>query len=329
MQTVNGTSTSSQAHDGTLEGDADQKKKFAVFTATGDQGRSVCKYLLEDGGWEVVGITRNANSDSAKDLDKMGVKVVQGDMNDPSSYSECLEGAYGAFVNADFWAPYFASGCNASIGQETEIKQAKGAIDQCIKAGLKHVVYSTLEDLGEDGIPHLDSKVQVSKYIRTTSLPTTHLITSYYFSNANKFGQITKDKHGSLVLATPVPDDCYLPGFAVEQTGAWVLKALKDPERFIGQEIYACSDILTVSEMASILSDVAEVKFNTLGITKEEFYSEQFKAQNDKELWLNMDLFYRKLLKRDVAKSKELVPEQWTFRDWAEQNHEFKRIAGI
>ena len=40
--------------------------KIIVFTATGDQGGSVCKYLMEDGGFEVVGITRNPEATRRK-----------------------------------------------------------------------------------------------------------------------------------------------------------------------------------------------------------------------------------------------------------------------
>ena len=42
------------------------KKVIVVFTATGDQGRSTCRSLLQDGGYEVVGITRNLDSENAK-----------------------------------------------------------------------------------------------------------------------------------------------------------------------------------------------------------------------------------------------------------------------
>ncbi len=94
------------------------KMKVVVFTATGDQGASTCKYLLEDGGFEVVGITRNPESEKAKGesigsltlpyaevtnlaLAKMGVQLAKGDMEDVSSYAPHLKGAQGAFVNAD------------------------------------------------------------------------------------------------------------------------------------------------------------------------------------------------------------------------------------
>jgi uncharacterized protein YbjT (DUF2867 family) len=40
-------------------------KKFVVFAATGDQGSSVCKFLVKE-GYHVVGITRNPDGVSAK-----------------------------------------------------------------------------------------------------------------------------------------------------------------------------------------------------------------------------------------------------------------------
>lgn len=41
-------------------------KKIVVFTVTGDQGGSVARYLLKDGGYEVVGVVRDPSSDKSK-----------------------------------------------------------------------------------------------------------------------------------------------------------------------------------------------------------------------------------------------------------------------
>lgn len=37
-----------------------------VLCATGDQGSSVCEYLIEDGSHKITGITRNPESDPVK-----------------------------------------------------------------------------------------------------------------------------------------------------------------------------------------------------------------------------------------------------------------------
>ncbi len=98
------------------------KSKIFVFAATGDQGFSTCQYLLEDGGFDVVGLSRNPESEKSKgilpfvlfallewslidggtaELTNMGVKVVKGDLENVSSYAQHLEGMDGAFINAD------------------------------------------------------------------------------------------------------------------------------------------------------------------------------------------------------------------------------------
>ena len=49
-------------------------KKIVVFTATGDQGGSVCRSLIEAGGYEVVGITRSPESEKAKGASKLSIQ---------------------------------------------------------------------------------------------------------------------------------------------------------------------------------------------------------------------------------------------------------------
>lgn len=86
-------------------------KSIFVFTVTGDQGRSVA-LILKQAGWEVTGLTRSTDSPSAKgespltsDLDEcvethllpalaqQGIKLVQGDLNHPESFTKHLAGA--------------------------------------------------------------------------------------------------------------------------------------------------------------------------------------------------------------------------------------------
>lgn len=69
---------------------------------TGNQGSSVARALTEQPDkWEVYGLTRNPDSDAAKAIAALGVKLVKGDMDDPKSYAAALEGSYGAFIVAN------------------------------------------------------------------------------------------------------------------------------------------------------------------------------------------------------------------------------------
>lgn len=98
-------------------------KVIAVCGATGQQGGSVVKYLLEDGGFKVRGLTRNADSPKAKgtksflnspfylrltlsgafliELSAQGVEVVQADFDDIENVRKAFSGAYGVFGVTD------------------------------------------------------------------------------------------------------------------------------------------------------------------------------------------------------------------------------------
>lgn len=56
------------------------KKLITVFGATGNQGGSVVKIFLNDpklkNDWSVRGVSRNADSDSSKNLTAQGVEMV-------------------------------------------------------------------------------------------------------------------------------------------------------------------------------------------------------------------------------------------------------------
>lgn len=65
-------------------------KIIAVTGATGVQGGSVARKMLED-GWKVRAITRNTNSDAAKKLAEQGTEVVQASFEDEGSLMQAFE----------------------------------------------------------------------------------------------------------------------------------------------------------------------------------------------------------------------------------------------
>jgi hypothetical protein len=56
------------------------------------------------------------------------------------------------------WAKYFSNGFNGAEAGEYEAKQSRDAISQAVKAGVKHIVYSTLGHTGY--VPHMDKKAE-------------------------------------------------------------------------------------------------------------------------------------------------------------------------
>src|SRR3954453_12001490 len=83
-----------------------QKKIIVVFGATGAQGGGLAHAILNDKNSEfaVRAVTRDPNSDKAKELQEMGAEVVAADIDDMESMKRVLDGAYGAYFVTFFWA---------------------------------------------------------------------------------------------------------------------------------------------------------------------------------------------------------------------------------
>ena len=130
-----------------------------VTGATGQQGGSVARRLL-DGGFRVRGITRNTESDAAKELIVLGAEVVHAEFSDTESLSAALEGVDAVFAMT---TPFEA-------GVDAETAQGVALIDAAAAAGVDHFVYSSVASADKaTGVPHFDSKYRVEE-LRNTSL---------------------------------------------------------------------------------------------------------------------------------------------------------------
>jgi hypothetical protein len=151
----------------------------------------------------------------------------------------------------------------------------------------------------------------VADYIKALGISATFLYTCPYIENCIKFGQLKKEE-GSWVLHYPCPDETVLPVFAVEQTGAWVLPAFKNPEEwrgesnFIGDNVWICSgkDVAAVSEhitvagLAKVFSEVSGKHIEAGHVSEDTFVGsgkEAFQKTVTMGRWVNYYYFWRKV----------------------------------
>ena len=142
--------------------------------------------ILNDSNSEfaVRAVTRDTNSDKAKELAALGAEVVAGDVDDMESVKRVLEGAYGAYFVTFFWAHF---------SPEKEMAEAKIMAAAAKETGLKHAIWSTLEDVrnhvpldddsmptlhGKYKVPHFDAKGESNQYFTDAGVPVTFLLTS-------------------------------------------------------------------------------------------------------------------------------------------------------
>ena len=153
----------------------------------------------------------------------------------------------------------------------------------------------------------------MTKYIKSTKLPTTFLYTCTPYSRILDKHLVKPQPDGTILLDVALPDDCEFPGFAAEQTGDWVKMALRQPKKWagespfhsvdvlvsrplmagfaIGHDMQACGQHLTVAKMAQALSKMSKKDVHTPHITKDQFYSDEFRKRLGEIDWSHFRAF--------------------------------------
>jgi uncharacterized protein YbjT (DUF2867 family) len=306
------------------------KKIITVFGATGAQGGGLVRSILHDTNSEfsVRAVTRDTNSDKAKELLKLGAEVVAADVDDAASVQRVLDGAYGAYFVTFFWVHY---------SPEKENAEAATFAEAAKNAGLKHAIWSTLEDTrefvplsdnrmptlnGKYKVPHFDGKGESDKLFTEAGVPTTFLLPSFYWDNFIYFGSGPKrGDDGKLALTLPIGES-KMAGIAAGDIGKCAHGIFKKGVELVGRKIGVAGEHLTGQQMADALTKALgeEVVYNK--ISAAAYRSFGFPGAEDLG---NMFQFYDEFEKevnkmRDVGFSKQLNPELQSFEQWLEGN---------
>jgi uncharacterized protein YbjT (DUF2867 family) len=307
-----------------------EKQIIVVLGATGAQGGGLVRAILADqnGPFRARAVTRDVNSDKAKALAKAGAEVVAGDIDDPKSLDRAFAGAYGAFLVTFFWAHF---------SPERETAEARSMARAAKRAGLQHVIWSTLEDtrkwvpltdnrmptlMGKYKVPHLDSKGEADRAFTEAGVPTTFLLTSFYWENLIYFGMAPKrGPDGKLALTMPMGDR-KLAGIAAEDIGKSAYGIFKKGRELIGKRVGIAGEHHTGAQMAASLTRALgqEVRYNE--ISPETYRGFGFPGADDLG---NMFQFFRDFDKdvtgaRKLEVGRALNPEMQTFDSWLSQN---------
>jgi uncharacterized protein YbjT (DUF2867 family) len=306
------------------------KKVIAVIGGTGAQGGGLVRAIAADRGgpFAARAITRKPDSEKARALAALGVQVVAGDADDPPSLEPAFAGAHGVFCVTNFWEHYSA---------EREGVQATAMARATKKAGVQHVIWSTLEDTrlrvplddsrlptlqGKYKVPHFDGKGAVDHVFATEAAPTTYLLAAFYWENFLYFGMGPRTgPDGKLVLALPL-GGVKLPGIAAEDIGRCAYGVFRRGTGMVGQRVGISGENLSGVEMAAKMGralgrDVAfqDVPFDVyrgLGFPGAEDLGNMFQYQA-----LLGDEFLRS---RDPGLSRSLNPELLNFDAWLAAN---------
>ena len=306
------------------------KKIIAVTGATGAQGGGLARAILADdsGEFAVRAITRNTESDKAEALAAAGAEMVTADLDDVASLERAFEGAHGVFCLTNFWEHF---------SPEKEAQQVVNLAQAANNAGVEHAIWSTLEDtrnwvpLDDDRmptlmdnykVPHFDAKGAANQTFIDHGVPTTFLLTSFYWENLIYFGMgPQKGPDGVYGITMPMGDK-KLPSIAVEDIGRCALGIFQRREAMIGKTVGIAGEHLSGNEMAAALTDALgfEVRYND--VPPEVYRGFDFPGADDlgNMFQFNRDFDADFRGARSIEQSRELNPQLQTFAGWLVDN---------
>ena len=311
-------------------GDATGKRIIAVVGATGAQGGGLVRAILNDknGPFTVRAITRNVNSEKAKALADAGAEVVAADLDDVKSLKKAFEGAHGAFCVTNFWEHF---------KPEKEISQARNMAEAAKDAAVQHVIWSTLEDtrksiplsddrmptlMGKYKVPHFDGKGEANDIFTQFGVPTTFLVTSFYWENFIYFGMgPKKGADGKLAITLPMGTK-KLPSIAAEDIGKTAYAIFEEGSEMIGKTVGIAGGHLTGAQMAKALSKALGQQVNYNAVPPAAFRGFGFPGAEDlgNMFQFNSEFEQDCCDARNISETKSLNPELMTFDRWLAEN---------
>jgi uncharacterized protein YbjT (DUF2867 family) len=306
------------------------KPVITVFGATGAQGGGLARALLADPGrhFLVRAVTRKPDGAAAQELRRAGAQVVLADIDDAASVLRALEGAYGAFLVTNFWE---------HLSGEKELAQAHNLAAAAAQAGVRHVIWSTLEDTrqfipadgrrmpvleGRFNVPHFDAKGEAHQYFDQLRVPVTYLYTCGFWENLIHFGMgPQRSADGRLSVTFPTAN-ARIPWIGVADIGIAACEILLRGPALIGQTIGLAGEHLTGGELAAALGAALGEPVHFRDVTADEFRSLGFPGAAELgNMWqFKRDCEADYCGRRDPDRARVLHPGLANFATWLAAN---------
>lgn len=296
------------------------RRVIAVVGGTGSQGGGVVDALLQRGRFDVRVLSRNPDSERAKQLVERGVEVVQADLDDRESVEAAFRGAHGAFVVTNFW--------EADTGAH-EAEQGRAAVAAAKDAGVSHFIWSTLPNVaelsgGELAVHHFTSKARVDAAVTSAGFEThTFVEPPFYFQNLAGMMKPQPLGDGRNGWAVPMdPDAEVIHAGDVGDVGRVVARAFEEPADAAGLHLAVADRTFSWNQIASVLGqlghDVSVVQ------VPPAVYDDFFPgAEELREMfqWWEHSSYFGPDAEQKMAHTRSLYPEPLvSFADWAAEN---------
>ncbi|ULH07883.1 NmrA/HSCARG family protein [Alcaligenes faecalis] len=218
-------------------------RPILVFGATGRQGGSVAKALLE-AHWPVCAFVQSPSKPASIALREAGAELVQGSLDDANLIASAMKDVYGVF-----------SVMPANLSAEEEVCYGTRLADLAAKNGVEHFIYSSGASVGDKltGVARFDAKPLIEAHIRELPLTATIIRPMIFMEMLVRPGFGLEEGR----LVSLIHRDHSIQLTAVQDIGKIVAALFADRARFAGMTLKIASDRVTGQELEAAFSEAA------------------------------------------------------------------------
>jgi NAD(P)H dehydrogenase (quinone) len=289
-------------------------EKFLVYGSNGAQGGAMVRALLAQD--KRVRVLARDTAQSAFRRDRR-VEVVAGDLDDPKSLRDASEGVSGIYLMMPL-----------SFDHPRVSSWGRNAIDAASQSSASLLVFnaSGLVPDAPVGIPALDQKLELLRYLRDARIPNITLSGTLYMGNLGAPWSASSIVHQG-VLAYPLPEALRVSWLSWEEAAAYAVAAFTRPDLGARKAVLQLggAEALTGGQLARSLSRALDkpIRYFQLPLPQlEASLSQMFGARAGAELaeyygWLSQPR-ERSLLDVDITTARtELPVPQRRFDEWS------------
>lgn len=243
-----------------------------VVGATGQQGGATARALLT-AGIPVRALVRDPSTARAKAVEALGAELVIGDLDDLGSVHRAAMGVRAVF---SVQMPDMDG-----RGFEGEVAQAGNLIDGARAAAVPQFVHTSVSGAGQHVSwvkgrwawlePYYSAKAGIQDRVRDTGFTHWTLIKpGFFMENFRPGAQIMFPRGVAGGLVSLLKPATRLSLIAVDDIGTAAAAAIAAPERFDRIELELAGDVLTMTDIAAVLSRTLGTELPAPDMTEEE-----------------------------------------------------------
>ncbi|MCP1274583.1 NmrA/HSCARG family protein [Gluconobacter albidus] len=223
--------------------ETDMPKPIILITgATGQQGGATIREMMRRAErWHIRALVRDLQAPKAMVLAKLGVELMQGNLDHEHSLRTALRGVHGVL---SVQSPM-------KIGPAGEERQGKLLATLAAQSGVRHFVQCSAGGAERrSGVPHFESKWAIEKHIAALGLTATILRPAAFMKNFSIF--MFRTTMLSMMKTYLAPEQS-MQLVSAKDVGWFAAEAFEKTDIFAGRRIELAGDNVTLQSASSIL----------------------------------------------------------------------------